>query len=155
MPDTAFAGLGPGLGPGTIDWNGTLYRTVLATAETGGAMSIVDSLSPPDSGPPRHVHRAEDETFVILTGEVRFWLDGETFVRGAGETVFVPRGREHTFRVIGGRPSRHLLVLTPGGFEGFFAEMAAGRCRIPEDMPAVLAAAARHHLDFTGPPLDA
>lgn len=84
-----------------------------------------------------------------------FWLEGETFTRGPGGTVFVPRGREHTFRVIGDRPSRHLVILTPGGFEGFFAEIAKRGCRIPEDMPAVLESAARHHLSFTGPPLDA
>lgn len=142
------------LGPGTIDWNGTLYRTLLPAVESGGAMSIVDSLSPPRSGPPRHVHHAEDEIFVILTGEVTFWLEGETFTRGPGGTVFVPRGREHTFHVTGERPARHLVVLTPGGFEGFFAEMARGRCRIPQDMPAIMESAARHNLTFTGPPLD-
>ena len=43
------------LGPGTIDWNATLYRTLLSPADTGGAMSIVDSLSPAGSGPPRHI----------------------------------------------------------------------------------------------------
>lgn len=141
------------LGPGTIAWNGTLYRTLLSTTETGGAMSVVDSLSPAGSGPPRHVHQAEDETFVILSGEATFWLEGETFTRGPGASVFVPRGREHTFRVAGNLPCRHLVILTPGGFEGFFADMAAGQLRIPEDMPAILESAARHHLTFTGPPL--
>lgn len=141
------------LGPGTIEWNGTLYRTILSPADTGGAMSIVDSLSPARSGPPRHIHHAEDETFVIVSGEVTFWLDGETFTRGEGASVFVPRGCEHTFRVADDSPSRHLVILTPGGFEGFFAEMAQGRCRIPEDMPAIAEAAARHQLRFTGPPL--
>lgn len=151
MPDHRMADLGPG----TIDWNGTLYRTLLASADSGGAMAIVDSLSPANSGPPRHVHHAEDETFAVLTGEIRFWLEGETFTRSAGGSVFIPRGRQHTFRVIGDSPSRHLVILTPGGFEGFFADMARGRHRIPEDMPAVLESAARHHLAFTGPPLDA
>lgn len=86
------------LGPGTIDWNATLYRTLLSPADTGGAMSIVDSLSPAGSGPPRHIHHAEDETFVILTGTVTFWLEGETFTRGPGTSVYVPRGREHVPR---------------------------------------------------------
>lgn len=139
----------------TLDWNGTLYRTILKPEDSAGAMSIVDSLSPAHSGPPRHIHHAEDEVFVILSGEILFWLEGETFTRGPGETVFVPRGKEHTFRVISDQPSRHLVILTPGGFEGFFADMAKGRCRIPEDMPTVLESAARHHLSFTGPPLDA
>lgn len=137
----------------TLEWNGTTYRTILDRSETGGAMSIVDSVSPPRSGPPRHVHDAEDETFVVLTGEVEFFLEGETFVKGPGETAFIPRGKEHTFRVVSDHPSRHLVILTPGGFEGFFAEMAQGRFRIPEDMQAINESAARHNLRFTGPPL--
>lgn len=134
-----------------LEWNGTTYRTILATAESGGAMSIVASRCPALSGPPRHVHHREDETFVILEGEVEFWLEGRTIRRGAGETAFVPRGAEHTYRTLA--ESRMLTILTPGGFEGFFAEMAQGAFRIPEDTPAVMEAARRHHLAFTGPPL--
>lgn len=140
-------------GPGAVEWLGVSYRTILKPEETDGAMSIVDSLSPAGSGPPRHVHEREDETFVLLSGACEFWLEGETFIRRAGETVFVPRGREHTFRVTGDAPCRHLVILTPGGFEGFFADMAAGQFGIPEDMAAISEAAARHNLRFTGPPL--
>lgn len=142
-------------GAGVIEWLGARYKTILAPAETGGAMSIVDSVSPPGGGPPRHVHEREDETFVILSGECEFWLEGQTFTRSAGESVFVPRGKEHTFRVVGAELCRHLLILTPGGFEGFFAEMAQGRFRIPEDMEQIESSAARHTLRFTGPPLGA
>jgi quercetin dioxygenase-like cupin family protein len=138
---------------GEIMWLGTSYRTILSARDSGGAMSIVDSVGPSDSGPPRHIHDREDETFVILSGRCLFWLEGETFERGAGETVFIPRGREHTFRVVGGNPSRHLVILTPGGFEGFFMDMAKGNFRIPEDMDAVVESALRHNLRFTGPPL--
>ena len=137
----------------TLDWNGTTYRTILDASETQGAMSIFDSVSPPRSGPPRHVHDAEDETFVILSGEVELWLAGETFTRGPGETAFIPRGAEHTFRVISDHPCRHLVILTPGGFDTFFAEMAEGGFRIPEDMDAINESAARHNMRFTGPPL--
>lgn len=138
---------------GEVIWLGTSYRIILSSHESGGTMSIVDSVGPSDSGPPRHIHDREDETFVILSGRCLFWLDGETFERGAGETVFIPRGREHTFRVVGGNPSRHLVILSPGGFEGFFLDMAKGNFRIPEDMDAVMESAIRHNLRFTGPPL--
>jgi mannose-6-phosphate isomerase-like protein (cupin superfamily) len=141
------------LGAAAIEWLGVSYRTILATEATGGTMSIVDSVSPAGSGPPRHIHHREDETFVILSGECQFWLAGKTFTRGPGETAFVPRGTEHTFKVPGDRPCRHLVILTPGGFEGFFAEMARGRYRIPEDMEKIAESAARHSLSFTGPPL--
>ncbi|WP_370310785.1 cupin domain-containing protein [Salipiger bermudensis] len=141
------------LDPAAIDWGGVKYHTLLSPEATGGAMSIVDSLSPVNSGPPRHVHEAEDETFVLMTGTCEFWLEGEQFTRSAGASVFIPRGREHTFRVIGDQPCRHLVILTPGGFEGFFAEMAVKQCRIPEDMPTIEEAATRFNMRFTGPPL--
>lgn len=140
-------------GPDAVEWLGVTYETILRGEETAGAMSIVDSVSPVGSGPPRHVHKAEDECFVVLTGECEFWLEGQTFTRGPGGTAFVPRGKEHTFRVIGDAPSRHLLVLTPAGFETFFLDMAKGRFRIPEDMEEIETSAARHNLAFTGPPL--
>lgn len=141
------------LGPGSIEWQGVHYKTLLTADESQGAMSVVDSVSPPNSGPPRHIHHDADELFVLLTGDVEFWLEGESFTRGPGEAVFVARGREHTFRVVSDCPSRHVVVLTPGGFEGFFAEMAKHAYRIPQDMPAIEECAGRHHLQFTGPPL--
>lgn len=140
-------------GPGVMEWLGVRYKTILSAEDTGGAMSIVDSLSPAGSGPPRHVHANEDEVFVILTGSCDLWLEGETVRQGPGSAAFVPRGKEHTFRVTDDGPSRHLVILTPGGFEGFFAAMAAGRFEIPAHMDAINESAGRHHLTFTGPPL--
>jgi quercetin dioxygenase-like cupin family protein len=144
---------GEKLGEEAVQWLGVSYKTILSSDATNGAMSITDSMSPAGSGPPRHVHQKEDETFVILTGECEFWVAGETFIRREGETAFIPRGTDHTFRVVGSRPSRHLLILTPGGFEGFFMEMASGQFRIPENMEEINECAARYNLSFTGPPL--
>jgi quercetin dioxygenase-like cupin family protein len=142
-------------GPDVHEWLGVRYRTILSADESSGAMSVVDSLSPAGNGPPRHIHQREDEVFILHSGECEFWLEGETFRRRAGQAVFVPKGREHTFRVVGEMPCRHLIILTPGGFEGFFAEMARGGFRIPEDMDQVSASAERHSLRFTGPPIGA
>lgn len=82
-----------------------------------------------------------------------FWLEGRTLTKGPGEVVFVPRGKEHTFHVVGSQPARFVTMMTPGGFEGFFPAVARGGYRIPEDMPAVAAIAADYSLEFTGPPL--
>jgi len=139
---------------GAIEWLGVTYKTILDREQTGGAMSIVDSLSPVGSGPPRHIHQHEDETFVMITGTCKIWIEGKERLAGPGESVFIPRGKEHTFKVVGDQPSRHLVILTPGGFESFFAEMAAGQFQIPADMAAIEESARRHNLTFTGPPLD-
>lgn len=137
-----------------LEWLGVRYKTILTAEETSGAMSIVDSLSPAGSGPPRHIHHNEDETFVMITGTCKVWIEGIETIAGPGESVFIPRGKEHTFQVIGDAPSRHLVILTPGGFEGFFQDMADGQGRIPEDMPVIEASATKHNMTFTGPPLD-
>jgi quercetin dioxygenase-like cupin family protein len=73
------------LGPDAIEWLGVHYNTILTTDATNGAMSITDSVSPPGSGPPRHIHHDADETFIMLTGDSEFWLDGERFARGPGQ----------------------------------------------------------------------
>lgn len=152
----AFAALARSLDdqPDRLDWNGVLYRILISSAQTGGALSLVDSMSPLGSGPPKHIHEAEDETFYIITGRLKFFLDGQTMVRGPGEAVFVPRGKVHTFQVIGDQPCRHLAMLTPGGFENFFVEMAKGQFNIPADMAAIEESGRRHHMSFAGPPLD-
>lgn len=106
------------LGPGAVEWLGTLYRTTLPTEATGGTMSITDSVSPPGFGPPRHIHHDADETFVMLTGDAEFWLAGDRFICGPGQAVFIPRGTEHTFRIVSEVPSRHLVILTPGRLRG-------------------------------------
>ena len=134
-----------------LDWNGTTYRILVGSVDTGGRLAVVDSTSPALSGPPRHVHHAEDECFIVLTGDVEFWVAGRTIRKGPGETAFIPRGTEHTYKALS--ESRHLVILTPGGFEGFFADMARNAYRIPEDMGPVVESAARHNLTFTGPPI--
>lgn len=72
----------PAPGPGTLEWLGVTYRTILSPGQSNGTMSIVDSLSPAGSGPPRHIHHGEDEIFVVLSGQCEFWLAGKSFIRG-------------------------------------------------------------------------
>lgn len=140
-------------GSDAIEWLGVKYKTLLKASDSNGAISVTDSLSPLHSGPPRHIHHDADETFVVLTGTVGFWLDGETTVRGPGESQFIPRGKPHTFIILEGDLSRHLVILTPGGFEGFFEDMAAGQYAIPDDMAQIEQSAQKFNLTFCGPPL--
>lgn len=139
--------------PVTVEWQGTSYKTLLAASATEGRLSVFESLDQPGYGPPRHIHKVEDETFYVLSGEVEFWQEGQTTRHGPGDVVFVARGRNHTFRIIGESAARMVTVMTPGGFDGFFAEMAAGQYRIPQDLAQIAGIAAAYHLEFTGPPL--
>ena len=76
---------------GAIEWLGVHYMTNLTPEQTCGSMTIMDSWSPAGSGPPRHIHMKEDEAFVILSETCKFWLEGQEFTAGAGESVFFPQ----------------------------------------------------------------
>lgn len=139
----------------TVQWMHSTYKTLLTPGQSNGNLGIFESVCLPNTGPARHVHHDADETFFILQGEMNFWLEGELMTRGAGDCVFIPRGSQHTFIVVGSDPARMLVMMTPGGFEGFFAEVAARNLKAPENMPEIAEIGARYHLEFVGPPLGA
>lgn len=132
---------------------GTDYALLLTANETQGRLSAYASLCPPDAGPPRHIHRNEDEMFYVVSGTVEFWMEGGSRTAGQGEAVFVPRGKEHTFHVVGPEPANLLTVLTPGGFEGFFFAVSERKLRLPDDMSEMARLGGEYGMDFAGPPL--
>lgn len=140
--------------PYSVEWLGSTYRILLSAEQTESRIGVFESFDLPGYGPPRHIHNHEDETFYIHSGEVEFWVNGRTRIERAGSMVFVPRGSEHAFRVLGDAPARMLTIVNPGGFEGFFAEMERRKCRIPEDMDEIAAVGTGFNLTFTGPPLN-
>jgi mannose-6-phosphate isomerase-like protein (cupin superfamily) len=98
---------------------------VRASAEsTGGALSLFEEL-PPMVDTPRHVHSRDDELFHVLEGEHVIEV-GETEHRvGPGGTVFAPRGIPHSQRRVVPGEGRLLVLTVPGGFDGFFRDLAA------------------------------
>jgi mannose-6-phosphate isomerase-like protein (cupin superfamily) len=74
---------------------------------------------------PRHVHTNEDELFFVLEGEHVIEVGDEEHRVGPGGTVFAPRGIPHAQRRGVPGEGRLLILTVPGGFEGFFRELAA------------------------------
>src|SRR2546422_2281993 len=90
--------------------------------QTGGALGLFLQTIAPKSGPPAHIHRAEDEFFYVVSGEFKFKLGDRIVSAPARSIVFVPRGTAHTFKNVGTEPAVLLVGVTPGGFEKMFAE---------------------------------
>jgi quercetin dioxygenase-like cupin family protein len=104
---------------------GTLVRQRLSGAETGGRFSLQEALLPHGAAPPLHSH-PQDETLVVLEGEVTFWLDdydAPACRGGAGTTVYAPAGTPHSFRVESDT-ARMLYLSTPAGIEDYVAALA-------------------------------
>ena len=91
---------------------------------TGGSMSVFEEV-PPLVDTPLHVHEHEDELFLPLEGEHVFGVGDAEHRAGPGSAVFAPRGVPHSQRRVVPGVGRTLIVTTPGGFDGFFRELAA------------------------------
>jgi len=55
-------------------------------------------------GPPEHIHRTESETFAIVSGMLRIWLDGVAQDLAPGQAVTVRPGVRHKFKNPGTEP---------------------------------------------------
>ena len=98
---------------------GGLYEVKVAGAESGGALSMIAMHLPAGLGPPPHRHPG-DESVYVLEGRIRYHIEGETFDGVPGAAFHVPKGTLENFEPV--EESRLLVVYTPGGIEGFFAE---------------------------------
>jgi quercetin dioxygenase-like cupin family protein len=119
---------------------GDLIEVKLASEDTGGAYSMVEETSPPQGGPPPHIHHDVDETLYVVEGEVEVLLGGGTTRASAGSLAYVPKGTLHTFKNIGTSPSWVVAIISPGGFETFFVEAgepATEGSSAPEGEPEV------------------
>ena len=136
-------------------------RVVHAAGEaTEGRMALVEHRAAEGADVPWHRQPADDEAFHVLDGELEFWLgdrDGAPRVARAGDTVVVPRGLPHAFRVRSAS-ARYLSVHTPAGHERFLraAGRPAERLELPPsgppDLPRLESAYAAHGVEILGPP---
>jgi mannose-6-phosphate isomerase-like protein (cupin superfamily) len=75
------------------------------------------TMAPGRHGPEAHVHRDEDDAFLVLDGELTFILGGREVPAPAGTFVLVPPGVEHTFVNRTDRPVRIANIHAPAGFD--------------------------------------
>jgi quercetin dioxygenase-like cupin family protein len=108
-----------------LEWIGGSTVTVLLDGDaTGGQLTAVRSRMREGAASPVHLHRNEDEMFVLLAGSGLFWVGDECHEVGQGGAVFLPRNVPHAYRFTS--PEVDLLTLcTPSGMEHFFRN--AGR----------------------------
>jgi mannose-6-phosphate isomerase-like protein (cupin superfamily) len=77
----------------------------------------------PQSGPPPHLHRSQDETHYILEGDFEFVIGERKVDAGVGSVVYVPRTTVHAFTNTGTQKGKILFINTLAGpLEQFLVE---------------------------------
>jgi len=147
-------------------------RFMIGAKESGGNFALVEHpLGPRALGAPVHTHRYEDEYTYVLEGEIGVQVGEEVRVARPGDLVFKPRGVPHAFWNAGDGPARALEIISPAGFERYFAEVAPllppahdgppderalgaimARYGLEMDLRSIPVLAERHGLVVEGPP---
>jgi len=108
-----------------VDFGNLGVRFMIWSADSGGGFSLVEHPIPPRTlCAPLHRHANEDEYSFVLEGRMGALLGDDVVFGETGDLVFKPRAQWHTFWNAGDVPCRILEIISPGGFEQFFAEMA-------------------------------
>src|SRR5262249_26322251 len=107
-------------GGGKAYWlMGGLVTCKVLAEDTAWAYALVETLDPPDGGPPLHRHRREDEIWYVLQGEYAFHVGDETLPAPTGSFLFGPRDVPHCFQNIGAEHGRLLVMAIPAGMQGW------------------------------------
>jgi len=92
---------------------------------TGEGFSLVEHpIAPRTLAAPMHVHEREDEYSYVLEGEVGVQIGEEVLYARPGDLVVKPRRIWHAFWNRREEPARLLEIISPPGFERYFAELA-------------------------------
>ena len=121
---------------------------------TNGSFAIFEDIVQPGVGPPRHVHKSQDEVFFVLDGSFDIEIGGQLFSAVPGDVACVPRGSVHAFKNVGSKRGRLRYTFTPAGdtetmFRAFF-DAAQNDELTPEQMVDI---ASKYDQAFVGPPL--
>ena len=109
----------------TVQFGGLGVRFMIGGADSGGNFALVEHpIEPRALAAPIHTHLHEDEYTFVLEGEIGVQVGEEVLVGHPGDLVFKPRGVPHAFWNAGDALARALEIISPAGFERYFAEIA-------------------------------
>jgi len=100
-------------------------RFLIRSEQTDGRFALVEhTIVPRALAAPTHTHQREDEYSFVLSGRMGALIGDEVVEAGPGELVEKPRGIPHAFWNAADEETRLLELISPGGFEQYFADMA-------------------------------
>ena len=138
--------MNPTTSPERADLPGLANRFLIRTER----FALVEhTIAPRTLAAPMHTHRNEDEYSYVVSGRLGAIVGDDVVDAGPGRLVVKPRGIPHAFWSASDEETRVLELISPGGFEQYFADLAPvfGRPGAP-DFAAMAAVQARYGLEM-------
>ena len=109
---------------------GTLATVRVPGEASDGRFALIEFLFPRHASPPLHTH-PQDESYIVLEGQLTVQAGERQFELAAGAAAVVPMGVAHTFRV-DSDGARVLVLSTPAGLERMVRD-----CSVPATTPTL------------------
>ena len=100
------------------------FRWGIGADQTDGALSMLEVTIPPRTLIKPHLHTREDEFSLVLAVRSASGPPTTSSTRSRRGAADQPRSVPHAMWNVGDAPARVLEVVTPGGLENYFAEIA-------------------------------
>jgi quercetin dioxygenase-like cupin family protein len=102
---------------------GELTSILASGMDTDNRVTIFDSKLPKNHGAPWHYHEIDDEIFYMITGEIEFGVEDESFIGYPGDLVIAGPNVKRKFKAL--QDSHVLVINAPSGpSEGFITEIS-------------------------------
>jgi quercetin dioxygenase-like cupin family protein len=140
---------------------GTSIKFLVSALEGNDGICVVEHHMPHGDAPPLHLHRNEDEIFVVLHGAVRLEVGGRVQHLGTGDVAVAPKGVPHGY-VVESDGARVLTITRGHDFESMLRTLSrpAGGPGLPPQTPPSADLLARvsevcrqNGVELVGPPL--
>jgi quercetin 2,3-dioxygenase len=93
--------------------------------DTNGGLFLFEQVSLRKGGPPRHLHRGQEEWFYVMEGEYVFEVGQERMRLRPGDSLLAPRQVPHVWAYVREAAGKVLIGFQPAGkMETFFQEAA-------------------------------
>lgn len=102
-----------GTGQDGVVWN-VLGHTYFLKEDCDASFAF-ETVDPPGTGVPAHIHPDQDEFIFVLEGELDLRLGDDHVRAGAGDLVRMPRGVPHAYFTHGDATARALFWVSPAG----------------------------------------
>lgn len=111
----------------------------LASDESTFGQAIVMVEVPAGSGTPCVAHDKEEETYLLLEGELEMYTPHEAHRLSPGDLVHLPPKTPHGYRNVSPHPARFVAWTVGGPMDRFFVRMHDEVRDLPNDLPAMQA----------------
>lgn len=123
LPTTVRPYILPNLEGTKLQLGDDVFRVLVSKASSGGAFTLLGTNGQAGIQVPAHYHSLFYETFFLVKGRIRLWVEHEARELTPHDFGAVPPSQNHSYQIID--PDTQLTgFIQPGGFEDFFVNVS-------------------------------